>query len=299
MYAVLGQVFAILTAACWTQNSIIYSYVGKRLGSNTVTHMRLWLAIPAMIITHLIFTGNFFPLYLPHTAYFYLIISGIIGFFVADLFIFNAFVRIGARETLVILTTSPIFSALISWVILDERLTILQIIGILTTVFGVMWVIYEESRGSSKIKIQWNYGVLIALAGALAQAVGMILAKKGLEYNVHPISANFLRLISGLVAIAIFSSIRKEFINDFRKLKDLKLLLLLIFAAFVGPVLGIILALYALSWSPVGIVTTLMQISPVMLLPIDYFFFKKKITPGAILGTIVAIFGAALLFINN
>ncbi|MCK4542795.1 MAG: hypothetical protein KAU17_11230 [Spirochaetales bacterium] len=54
---------------------------------------------------------------------------------------------------------------------------------------------------------------------------------------------------------------------------------------------------YALSWAPVGTVTTLMQMSPVMLLPIDRFVLKKRIPPGVVGGTIVAIAGAAFLFI--
>jgi drug/metabolite transporter (DMT)-like permease len=44
-------------------------------------------------------------------------------------------------------------------------------------------------------------------------------------------------------------------------------------------------------------VTTIMQTSPIMLLPVDRFVFKKHITAGALVATVLAICGAMLLFI--
>ena len=64
-----------------------------------------------------------------------------------------------------------------------------------------------------------------------------------------------------------------------------------------GPVGGIISTLYALTMAPVGIVTTIMQISPIMLLPVDRFVFKKRIPVGAVFGTLMAVGGAMLLFL--
>ncbi|HKK66272.1 MAG TPA: EamA family transporter, partial [Clostridia bacterium] len=104
MYIIIGQIFALLTAACWAQNSLVYSLAGKRVSSSTVTHIRLWIALPAIMLVHFVFNGTFFPVGLPIEGYLYLGGSGLIGFFLADLFIFKAFVDVGPRETLVIMT---------------------------------------------------------------------------------------------------------------------------------------------------------------------------------------------------
>jgi len=98
MYLILGQVFALLTALCWAQNSLIYSHLGKKAGSDAVTHIRLWLALPIMLVVNFLFTGEVLPQDLPIAAFVYIFISGLLGFFVADLFLFRAFVEIGARE---------------------------------------------------------------------------------------------------------------------------------------------------------------------------------------------------------
>jgi len=297
MYLLLGYLFAIITAACWTQNSIIYTFVGKRVGSSTVTHIRLWIAFPAAVIINLLFTGSLLPINFSTLSYIFIGSSGIFGFFIADLFIFKAFQHLGARKTMVIMTLSPIFSAIISWVVFTEILSIIQITGVLITIAGVIVVIMVESRKTvEKSRPIW---IIFAMAGALTQAIGMVLAKAGLSEGIHPISANVVRIGAGLGGLAIFTLIRGEFITDFKKMEDKRSLYLLIAAALVGPVFGMLLALYAFSWAPVGIVTTLMQLTPIMLLPIDRFYLKKNIPVGAVWGTLVAVAGAGILFIAN
>ena len=243
------------------------------------------------------FNGTLLPLNSTAASYLFIGASGIFGFFIADLFIFKAFQHIGARKTMVIMTLSPIFSAVISWVVFNEVLTILQITGIMTTIGGVIAVILVESRKTSEhIKPVW---IIFALTGAITQAIGMVLAKAGLAEGIDPVSANVVRIGAGLAGLAVFTLIRGEFIKDFVKMKDTRSLYLLLAAAIVGPVFGMLLALYAFSWAPVGIVTTLMQLTPIMLLPIDRFYLKKHIPRGAVWGTLVAVAGAGLLFLAN
>jgi drug/metabolite transporter (DMT)-like permease len=115
--------------------------------------------------------------------------------------------------------------------------------------------------------------------------------------DIHPISGTFLRIIAGLAGLVVFSLLQKSFIDDFRKMRNIKLTALLAGAALVGPIMGVLLTLYALRIAPVGIVTALVQVSPILLLPFDYFVLKKKITLKVVLGTFIAIGGAAILFI--
>ncbi len=301
MEAVLGQFFALLVAACWAQNSLVYTYAGRRVGSTTVTHFRLWVALPAIAVAHLLFTGTLFPLDLGSSAYIYLSVSGFAGFCVADLCIFRAFIDLGPRETLVILTTSPIFSAAGSWFLLSEVLSPIQGAGILLTVAGVGLVLWAESRrraGGPKVDGKRIIsGALFALAGTVAQAIGMMVAKYGMGDAVHPVSANVVRITAGLAGLVIFAALRGRFFADFKKMKDFRALLAISSGALIGPVIGIILALYAITMAPVGVVTAMMQMSPILLLPYDRWILKQKIPAGAVVGTLLAVGGAALLFV--
>ena len=297
MNPVLGHIFALLTAGCWAQNSVVYAAAGRRVSSQTVTHVRLWIAPPVIFIVNFIFTGGLFPTGLSGGTYLFLGASGMLGFCIADLFIFFAFVEIGPRETLVVLTLSPIFSTVISWVFLEEFLSPLQIVGILATIGGVIWVVSVEKKGKGKRNRDERKGLLFAFLGAISQALGMVLAKQGLASAIHPVSANLLRICAGVIGLAVFAVLRGRFKEDFTKMRDRRALLLISTGALIGPVLGIILTMFALTLAPVGIVTAIMQTSPIILLPVDRFIFKKDVPWGAAGGTVIAIGGAALLFL--
>ncbi len=324
MSTVLGQLFALATAACWAQNSIVYSTAGRRVGSVPVTHVRLWIALPVMVVVHAVFTGTLVPTHVTLSGFITLSLSGLLGFCVADLFIFRGFVEIGHRETLVIMTLSPIFATALSWFSLHERLELLELAGIAVTILGIAWVVFAENRRSPRsartrsgadlaigpgdagsrpagtfpqaVSGHRVTGFVFALLGAAAQAAGMVLAKQGIGAAVHPMSANLIRITAGLAGLIVFRIAGGGFIRDFRKMRDRKALLLTASGALVGPVLGIILTLYALRLAPVGIVTTIMQTSPILLLPVDRFIFQKRLPFGAYAGTVLAVGGAVLLF---
>ncbi len=293
----LGQTFALMTALCFAQNSLIYSHVGKQIGSSTVAHIRLWLALPMLLLLHSLMRSTPFPLGLDPGVYISLLLSGFIGFFIADLFLFKGFVEFGPRETLVVLTTSPIFSALLSYFIFSEGLSPAQIFGILLTVGGVIWVISEEHRRDTRPRGHLTKGAVAAFAGTITQSAAMVLAKGGMAAEIHPVSGNLLRLIGGFVGLVLFALIRRRFITDFQRSAHVKILLLLAFAAAAGPVMGIIFTLAAMNLAPLGIVSALSQVSPIFLLPFERFILKKRLGPGAFMGTLLAIAGSVMLFL--
>lgn len=294
---ILGQVFALLTAACWAQNAVFFSLAGKRVSSRTTTHIRLWIALPLIMITHLIFFGSLFPVNADLYGYIFLSISGIIGFFIADLLIFESFILIGPRDTMLIMTLTPIFSSIFSWLILSEVLKIIHIFAIIITIIGIGWVISEETENKKEKKKNKTIGILIALGGAIGQAIGLVFSKLGMNYDLHPISANTIRIAAGFIGLVLYTYFKNELKNDFIKMKDKKALFFIAFASFVGPILGVVFSLYAVRIAPVGIVSTLMQTSPILLLPVDHFYFKQKVTFRAIIGTVIAIAGASMFFI--
>jgi drug/metabolite transporter (DMT)-like permease len=52
-----------------------------------------------------------------------------------------------------------------------------------------------------------------------------------------------------------------------------------------------------LIYARLGAYVVLMSLTPVIILPISYFVFREKIGWQAILGTVLAIFGVAILFL--
>jgi drug/metabolite transporter (DMT)-like permease len=53
----------------------------------------------------------------------------------------------------------------------------------------------------------------------------------------------------------------------------------------------------AFTLAPVGIVTTITQITPILLLPFDRFILHKRLTASSLAGTFLSIAGVAVLFL--
>ena len=53
----------------------------------------------------------------------------------------------------------------------------------------------------------------------------------------------------------------------------------------------------ALQRTPVGIASTLVNLTPIFLIPISYAVFGERITRRAVVGTLIAVSGTALLFL--
>jgi drug/metabolite transporter (DMT)-like permease len=65
----------------------------------------------------------------------------------------------------------------------------------------------------------------------------------------------------------------------------------------IGPVLGVWLSLVAIQLARIGIASTLMALSPIIIIPLTYFFFNEQITLRSVIGTILSLCGVALIFL--
>ena len=52
-----------------------------------------------------------------------------------------------------------------------------------------------------------------------------------------------------------------------------------------------------IQYAPVGVASTLQALPPVFLIPIGYYFLGERVSSRAILGTLLALAGVAVLFL--
>lgn len=291
-----GEIAALLTATCWSANSVLFTLAGRRVGSGTVNTVRIWLALLFIMILHTILFGIPFPWNAEPQRFFWLGLSGLIGFALGDAMLFEAFILIGPRLAMLLMTLVPIYSTILGLVFLGEALSLPEIAAILVTVGGIAWVVGERSPVAGSPRRISGLGLLLGCGGALGQATGLLLSKVGLAGGFSPVSANTIRVAAGALALATFALIGRRLGGHVRKLKDSLALAEITGGALSGPVIGVIFSLYAIAHTQLGIASTLMSLSPVLLLPISHFVFRERITPRAVAGTLLALGGASALF---
>ena len=140
-------------------------------------------------------------------------------------------------------------------------------------------------------------GIICGIGGALGQAIGLILSKKGLENNFSALSGNIIRIFFATSVLWIFTLYQGKIALTFRKLGDIKATITMCGGALFGPFIGVWLSLVAVQYAYVGIASTLMALPPIFLIPLSWWIFKEKISLVTILGTIIAVIGVALIFL--
>jgi drug/metabolite transporter (DMT)-like permease len=298
--AYIGELSALATALFFTGTSTMFTLAGRQVGSLVVNRTRLILAVIFLTIAHLILRTPL-PIHAEAERWLWLGLSGIVGLVLGDAFLFQAFVLIGPRLSMLMMSLAPVIAAVLAWVLLHENLSALQIVGILITISGIAWVVLERN-GQRRIDPAGNreylMGLLFGFGGAAGQAIGLILAKKGLGGNFPALSGTLIRMLAAMTTLWIVTLLTRQAGPTFRQLNaHRRAITFIIGGAFTGPFLGVTFSLLAIQYTQVGVASTIMALPPVFLLPVGYFLFKERFGWQAIAGTAVAMLGVGLLFL--
>ncbi|WP_026472974.1 DMT family transporter [Alkaliflexus imshenetskii] len=292
-----GELAALLTAVCWTFTSLAFESAGKRVGSLAVNLIRLVLAFFFLGTFTYFSQGQFFPTGADSHAWLWLSISGLIGFVIGDLLLFQAFVVIGARVSMLIMSLSPPMTALFGWLILREQLSIAAAIGMMVTIWGIALVILARPQKGKKMQFHYPLkGILLAFGGAAGQGLGLVLSKLGMR-TMDPFVATQIRVITGIVGFAILFTVTRNWDKIIIAIKNRQAMLRIGTGAFFGPFLGVSLSLLAIKYTTTGIASTLNSLTPVLIIPFAWFFLKERVTLKEIIGAVVAVIGVSIFFI--
>jgi len=294
----IGELAALATSLFFSFASTFFTLAGRRVGSMVLNRARLVVAVVFLGVTHWVTLGIPLPLHAEPERWLWLGLSGIVGLVLGDIFLFRAFVSIGPRLSMLIMSLAPVIAAIQAWIFLGETMSLGQMAGILITLGGITWVVMERNGDNNQKNRDYARGLLYGLGGALGQATGLVLAKNGLFGAFSPISGNIIRMITAAVVLWMMTFIQRQAGKTLRTLaEDRRGVGFTIAGAIAGPFLGVSFSLLAVQRTEVGVASTLMALPPLFLLPISYVVFKERFGWGAVAGTFVAVFGVAILFL--
>jgi drug/metabolite transporter (DMT)-like permease len=293
----LGEFAALLTALFWTISALAFESASRRLGSLTVNILRLFIGFIFLTILIYLRRKMLFPLDASPENWFWLSLSGLVGFVFGDYFLFKSYTVIGSRFSMLIMTLVPPMTALFGWIIIGERLTLLNFLGMTLTFTGIALAIFSRNGEDEKLTLKLApIGILYALGGALGQALGLVLSKFGMK-DYDPFSATQIRIIAGIAGFALVVTVLKRWKRVRDAARDTTGMKTLSLGAFFGPFLGVSFSLIAVKYTKTGIASTIMAVVPVFILIPAIFLYKQKVTLPEIAGSVISVCGVALFFL--
>ncbi len=303
-----GEAAALATAVSWSFSAVFFSAAARRVGASPVNLVRL-VAATGLLAAMVALSGAGSRPPLSQVAF--LALSGVVGLALGDEAWFRALRILGARRSSLVSPLWPVFAAVAAYPLLGESIGLLDLLGMAAALGGVLWVQGGGDHGS-EVEGSFGRGILFGVLACLGQAVGYVLAKPGLgkagpetilgglvgdgAVPVDPLFGTLIRMAAGTAWILVAQAVRGELAATRGALADRRGMWLTLGGTVTGPVLGVWMSLVALgSTEKSAIPSTILATSPLFVIPLVRIVYGTPITARAIVGSIVAIGGVALL----
>jgi drug/metabolite transporter (DMT)-like permease len=141
-----GELAALATSFLFAMTAFIFTTTGRMIGSQATNRMRLAFALAYLMILNVILFREPLPFSAESSRWLWLSLSGVIGLSLGDAFLFQSLISMGPRLGTLLLSLAPIFGSIIAWIFFGERLSPLQITGILLALAGIGWVVLSHKE---------------------------------------------------------------------------------------------------------------------------------------------------------
>jgi len=304
----IGELISIGVAFSWTATALLSEYGSKRMGNLTLNLMRMVITLVFSGILFWMMSGSPLPAVAGTEAYLWMMLSGLVGYVIGDFCLFQCYIIIGSKFGQLFMTLAPIAAAITAWFTLGQQIRPQAMLAMLVTLAGIaISVLGRGDHHKLSLKLPLA-GVLFAIGAAVCQGVGLVLSKIGMDHYeatlttqmpgwLLPFHANFFRCIAGTLGFALLMTLREGFAPLNRGLHDRKGLAAAVLTTIFGPFVGVGCSLLAVQYTAAGIASTLMALTPIIIILPAYWLFKQPITAKSILGAVISVIGVSLFFL--
>ena len=273
--------------------------------------LRLSMAVVFLALILWVSVGHPYPVYANEKAWLWLALSALVGYVFGDWCLFNCYLSIGARFGQLLMTLAPPMAAIAGWLLLGESLSWTALIAMVVTLTGIGISILSRGEGH-KVKLTLPLkGILLGVGAGIGQGVVLVLSKIGLTHYLEalpsdapeametmlPFASTMIRAIVGSLGFLALMALQKDLGRLKAAVHDATGMRYALVMTLFGPVVGVSLSLMAVEYTNAGIASTLMALTPVLILIPYAFIYKQKIRPREILGVTVSMVGVALFFL--
>ncbi|MCG9692377.1 DMT family transporter [Vibrio sp. Isolate22] len=287
---------ALAAAFLWAIASLMSVKPAQHLGSFAYSRWRM--GCTAVILSSMAwFTGGWSTVETDLVTP--MMLSGLIGIFIGDTALFACLNRMGPRQAGLLFSCHAVFSAILGYFLFSESMTSSELIGSALVFSGVLTAIFFGRRGQANNQLEaikgtvW-IGVALGITAAICQALGGIIAKPVMQTSIDPVAASAIRMITAFVAHSAFRLTGAKLSRALNPMNG-QIFAITAVNGFLAMAVGMTLILYALQEGNVGMIALLSSTTPIMLLPILWFYTKQRPNAYAWIGAIVAVVGTGIL----
>ncbi len=287
----MGQLFALLTAVIWASAVILLKRSGETVSPFALNLFRVVVSTSLLLPTVLLAGQQRWQGSLRDVLV--LFASGIIAIATSDTLFHMSLNAVGAGVSAIIDCLYAPLTVMLATVLLGERLSALQLLGMAFVLSGVLTAAqHDPPHGVPRRQI--ILGVVWGVLAMIALALGIVIAKPVLDHS-PVLWATAIRQIGCLgvmLPIALFSPRRREIFHVFKPSRGWRFSLP---GAILGSYLALIFWIAGMKYTKVGIAAILNQSSTIYVLILAAIFLQEPFTRRKMVASVVAIVGIVLV----
>lgn len=300
---------ALLTTIFFSISAVCAQRTSKVLGGVEANFWRVLLATALLAIWAHVWgqglAGKALPMFLW---------SGLLGFGLGDIALYQALPRLGSRLSILLVhcLAAP-FAATTEWLWLGTRMSGLEILGAVLILSGVALALAPGKHLDIPRRVFW-IGVIYGVIAALGQGMGAVFSGYASRVDrdagtpVDGLTAAYQRILAGLAVAIVFWLIVK-WMNARKASGDAtiesstrapffppaSIRPWIIANALSGPAIGVGCYQWALMQEKSGVVLPIVALTPLVIIPFSRYVEGERPTKRSLAGGLVAVAGVVLL----
>ena len=300
-FPLAGEGAAALSALLWGSAGVVIARIEPRLSAGAINYGKNAFATACFILLLWFVEGSPLPSHLDAHTLTIFMISGVLGLALCDTFLMRSLLDIGPQRMSTVFLCVPALASLVAILPpLSESAPWQVWVGIAVCLAGIFLAIHRHP-GREVDPIRFRRGVRNAFVAAIFQTIAILLARYGLHTVDAPLlESAVVRMASGTIGLVLIGLVFGRVGSWHRQLAVPRSLGMLFVASFFGTFLGILTNQAGLLWAlHAGVATTLNSLMPIYLMPLSVLYLGERFGKKAVLATIIAVLGVALMMLGS
>jgi drug/metabolite transporter (DMT)-like permease len=288
----LGETFSLLAAINWAFAVILFRKSGETVHPIGLNLFKNTLSIVLLVPTIYIFGQTlFYPA--PSSHYLLFLFSGALGIGLSDTLFFKSLNLLGAGLSAIVTCMYSPFIIILSFLYLDEALTLVQFVGVVVILFAVLAATGRENSSDVSRKAVLR-GILLGVLSMACNAVSVVAIKPVLE--ISPLLwVTEIRLIGGAVVLLVVLALHSSRRTIIRSVFSAKRWGYTVSGSFMGAYLAMIIWLAGMKYTQASIAAAINQTSTIFTFVFAALLLREKVTLLRVLGIVLGFSGALLV----
>jgi drug/metabolite transporter (DMT)-like permease len=287
----MAYLLALASSTSFSVASLIFTEISRRVSPLWMNAFKAIVAWVLFGLTVLIFN---FWVDLDGSVVLALVVSGMLGLGIGDVFLLNAYARMGAARTLILFGFQPFFIGIAAHFVFGQEIGGMKMIAVIFFVGCLFTFSLEKFREEGHWELP---GLAAALTGVIFDNCGLILSRWAFDQaqDMNAFQANFLRCSGALLFFAVFSLFRPIKLREGWLKLDRSSRKLALVAVAMGTFLSLFLYLTAVKIGHLASLSALGVIGPILTSAFECAYYRKRPSAYLLVALLLFVVGFSVL----